>query len=107
MREWIGVDLDGTLAYYDTWDGTPAIGKPIPAMVERVKGWLAEGKEVRILTARMDDPPDDSIRIAIEDYCELHLGQRLEATCIKGKGMVEFWDDRAVRVEKNTGRRIK
>jgi hypothetical protein len=51
---WIGVDLDGTLAYYDHWRGAEHIGEPIPAMLERVKRWLADGKDVRIFTARVD-----------------------------------------------------
>ena len=46
---WIGVDLDGTLAYYDYWRGPEHIGEPIPAMLERVQRWLAEGKDVRNL----------------------------------------------------------
>jgi len=50
---WIGVDLDGTLAYYDEWRGLYHIGEPIPAMVDRVKRWLAEGRDVRIFTARV------------------------------------------------------
>ena len=47
---WIAVDFDGTLAQYD---GTLKLGKPIPAMCERVKNWVAEGYEVRIFTARV------------------------------------------------------
>lgn len=50
---WIGVDLDGTLAHYDGWKGADHIGAPVPAMVERVKAWLANGREVRIFTARI------------------------------------------------------
>src|SRR5207344_2652938 len=51
---WIGVDLDGTLAYYDQWRGPEHIGEPVPAMLERVQRWLAEGKDVRIFTARVE-----------------------------------------------------
>ena len=37
--QWIGVDLDGTLAA-DPWQGFEHIGKPIPNMMKRVKiGW--------------------------------------------------------------------
>ena len=50
-RGWIGVDLDGTLATHDG-KRSQRIGAPIPAMVERVKMWLREGREVRIVTAR-------------------------------------------------------
>ena len=53
MRGWIGVDLDGTLAEYHGWNGS--IGKPIAPMVDRVKRWLAEGVEVRIMTARVSN----------------------------------------------------
>lgn len=50
---WIGVDLDGTIAEYHGWVSPTHIGAPIPKMVERVKVWLSEGKEVRIFTARV------------------------------------------------------
>ena len=50
---WIGVDLDGTLAEYHGWHDDGRIGKPILPMVARVKKWLAEGKEVRIVTERV------------------------------------------------------
>lgn len=45
-RPWIGVDLDGTLAEYHGWVSELHIGPPIPAMLARVKRWLAEGKEI-------------------------------------------------------------
>lgn len=38
MSGWIGVDLDGTLAFYDSWRGIDHIGAPIPLMLQRVKG---------------------------------------------------------------------
>ena len=50
---WIGVDLDGTLAYHDTWKGHEHIGEPIPAMLQRVKDWLDRGLTVKIFTARV------------------------------------------------------
>lgn len=101
-RGWIGVDLDGTLAHYDEWRGERHIGKPVPAMVARVRNWLATGLEVRIFTARAFKASPDVIR-AIEDWSEKHIGQRLEVTCTKDYGMLELWDDRAVSVEPNTG----
>lgn len=104
--EWIGVDLDGTLAHYEEWDGG-RIGAPIPAMVDRVKHWLAEGKSVRIVTARVshDAAPEDRVkeRLKIGQWCEEHLGRVLTVTCEKDFGMVELWDDRVVQVVKNTG----
>jgi hypothetical protein len=45
------------------------------------------------------------IRNTIQDWTEQHLGARLEVVCEKDYGMVELWDDRAVQVVPNTGRR--
>ena len=111
MDRWIGVDLDGTLARYDGWVEDPMqIGEPIPLMVDRVKKWLSEGREVRIFTARVGTQKDDrvipDVVEAIENWCLEHIGRKLQVTNLKDFGMLEFWDDRAVRVEKNTGKRI-
>jgi hypothetical protein len=101
---WIGVDLDGTLAHYDGWKGVEHIGEPVPAMVERVKQWLAEGKDVRIFTARVHDAVQQiRVREVIEEWCDTHIGQVLPITNVKDFGMVELWDDRAVSVVTNTG----
>lgn len=125
MSGWIGVDLDGTLAHYEGWRGPEHIGEPIPAMVTRVKEWLAEGREVRIFTGRIAPavlqgfethggtrPSDQDLLdarqsvAAIGEWSEKHLGRRLPVTCVKDFDMIELWDDRAVQVEKNTGRRM-
>lgn len=103
-RGWIGVDLDGTLAYYDGWRGAGHIGDPIPLMIDRVRRWLAEGEEVRIFTARVAVPKQaDEACVAISRWCHTHLGQDLPVTCEKDPWMIELWDDRAVQVETNTG----
>lgn len=110
MAGWIGVDLDGTLAHYEGWKGEDHIGPPIPAMLARIKAWLAAGREVRIFTARVYDGGEDNkvrdvtkVRKVIEDYCLVHVGQILRVTCVKDYGMIELWDDRAIRVRINTG----
>lgn len=127
MNPWYRFDLDGTVAEYDTWRGATHIGAPIPKMVERLKGMLAEGKECRIFTARVypfllirpnDDldlalrvPLKDESRaresqdavIAIQKYCQEHVGQALPITCVKDYGMIYFFDDRSKQVIKNTG----
>lgn len=121
---WIGVDLDGTLAHYDGWKSCDHIGEPVPLMLQRVMDWLREGRDVRIFTARISCPefPMDPhlerpireailqrradarvARTAIWAWCEKHLGRRLQITCQKDYAMVELWDDRAFRVEQNTG----
>lgn len=101
---WIGVDLDGTLAEYDGWIGPHYIGPPIAPMVERVKRWLADGREVRIFTARAYGADIGTIE-CIKRWCVEHIGQELLVTCVKNYGMIELWDDRAVQVTTNTGRR--
>lgn len=100
------VDLDGTLAYYDGWKGIEHIGEPIPAMLDRVKQWLEEGHEVFIFTARCDPAAPDADLAAgyISKWLTKHLGRFIP---IRGKHSAhEYWDDRAVQVEINTGRRI-
>lgn len=111
MSEWIGVDLDGTLAHYTEWQGPTVIGAPIVPMVERVKRWLAEDRQVRIFTARIGDPDLDAddrweIKAAIGQWCEEHIGQYLETTNVKDMHMIELWDDRAVQVIPNTGQPV-
>ena len=54
--QWIGVDLDGTLANADPWQGFEHIGKPVPNMLKRVKIWLELGYKVKIVTARAQNP---------------------------------------------------
>lgn len=100
---WVGVDLDGTLAMYDQWRGHHHIGEPIAAMVTLVKGFLLEGKDVRIFTARAFSPAPGGIA-AIEAWCLEHLGRVLPVTCVKDYGMIRLYDDRAVAIEANTGR---
>jgi hypothetical protein len=111
MSGWVGVDLDGTLAFYQTGHFDPAVvGAPIPKMVERVKAWLADGVEVRIFTARVStdgspqrDTEAATSRAAIEAWCLEHLGAVLPVTNLKDYAMIELYDDRAVQVAQNTG----
>lgn len=118
-RGWIGVDLDGTLAHYDGWKGVEHIGKPVEPMLRRVKTWLAQGKDVRIFTARVYIPTVEEVggqeawekaaaeralaMMVIFNWCEEHIGQILPVTCIKDFGMIELWDDRAIQVVPNMG----
>lgn len=110
MSGWIGVDLDGTLAEYGGWKGPDHIGDPVPAMALRVRKWLADGREVRIFTARVagvrEGSEVDETTKGIQDWCEKHFGVRIPVTCKKDFGMIELWDDRCVQVEANTGRRM-
>jgi len=100
MSGWIGVDLDGTLAQYGGWKGPDHIGDPVPAMAFRVRNWLAQGREVRIFTARASVPEQVP---AVVGWCKRHFGVELAVTNMKDFGMIELWDDRAVRVRENEG----
>ena len=108
-KGYIGVDFDGTLATYERYEGPTVCGKPIEKMVNRVKRWLSEGKTVKIFTARVapDHPLVEQVAAedAIKSWCLEHIGEELEVTCIKYASMYEFWDDKAVGVQKNTGER--
>lgn len=115
MSAWIAVDFDGTLAeYHDFGDGSQ-LGNPIMPMVERVKKWLAEGKKVKIFTARVgnsglrsdagvdDEDFTNHQRHIIQKWCAQHIGQVLEVTATKDFAMMELWDDRAIQVVANKG----
>ena len=132
---WIGVDLDGTLAGWGDPHPTDVltIGPPIAPMVARVKQMLAEGREVRIFTARVGPatkaechaalcergypahPEYDPVvhdpehffladqRRLIEAWCVEHLGQVLPITATKDFHMVALYDDRCLQVVSNQG----
>lgn len=112
MPEWIGVDLDGTLARTDVDGWLENIGPPIECMVVRVRNWLAQGRDVRIMTARVSSRNYSSFdaqkqRAQIERWCVEHIGTLLPVTSEKDHLMIELWDDRCVAVEPNTGRYVR
>ena len=107
------VDFDGTISAHVSKDGEAfdydpsKVGEPIDVMIKRVRMWLAEGREVVIFTARVH--PAGGIESvekatgAIQDFCFKHFGRVLEITCMKDPRFEEIWDDRVVRVDRNTG----
>jgi len=107
LQRWIGVDLDGTLAI----EGPPytlSIGKPILPMIDKIKVWLSEGIEVKIFTARVSATrngvtPAENRRM-IQDWLEIQGLPRLRVTAVKDFGLINLYDDRAYRVERNTGK---
>lgn len=109
MSQWIGVDLDGTLAYHEKWIGLSHIGEPIPLMLDRVKQWLSYGLKIKIFTARAtrchtSQQACDEVCDPIREWCLKHIGVELEITNVKDYDMIELWDDRAVGVIENTGK---
>jgi hypothetical protein len=101
---WIGVDLDGTLAHYDGWVSPSHIGPPVLFMLNRVRRWRSEGRNVAIFTARVSQPEQEAeARAAVEAWCREHLGEVLPVTNRKDFAMVACWDDRATQVIPNVG----
>lgn len=116
-KGWIGVDLDGTLAHYDKWVAWNVIGEIIDPMKQRIFQWLAEGKEVKIFTARAAAAYDNcwitktqftraQMIMVIQDWLEANDLPRLEVTWTKDNKMIELWDDRCIQVIPNTGRTL-
>lgn len=97
---WIGVDLDGTLAFYDGWKGEDSIGDPVPLMANRVNEWISEGKIVKIFTARATT---ETGRGYVEKWLNKWGFPPLEVTNVKDYKMARLYDDRAVQIEENTG----
>ena len=97
--------MDGTLAEASEPCDVNTIGAPVPAMVEKVKEALLQGKDVKIFTARMSGDPKFvwAQHQLIRQWCLKNLGQVLDVTNQKDKDMVELWDDRAKAVRKNEG----
>jgi len=102
---WIGVDLDGTLAV----GACPGIGRPVERMCARVREWLTDGVDVRIVTARVNDASDLAAeqRARIEAWCVEHLGRVLPITAEKDYAMALLYDDRAVQVVTDTGELVQ
>lgn len=108
MNGWVAFDFDRTLATYDHYKGPYKFGDPIPKMVNLAKRYLAEGKTVKIMTARVSNVNHDKEEIqktrkALEEWCIKHFGQKLEITCEKDYAMEVLYDDRAVGVVPNEG----
>lgn len=105
-REWIGVDLDGTLAQYNGFQGHDKIGEVIEPMKERVMRWWDAGIKVKIFTARASGDVAEiaQAKFYIAKWLEENGFPPFEITCIKDYYMTELYDDRAVQVEFNTGR---
>lgn len=107
-KGWYGYDLDGTLAIYSVWAGPDIIGRPIPIAIAHLKGLLDQGKNVKIFTARvcsLQTPEDILVSTAtIEAWCLEHIGRVLPITAEKDFYLIEYYDDRAIQVEFNTGK---
>lgn len=94
------VDLDKTLAFHHSGMGLRVIGKPIPSMMKKVKGWIADGDKVVIFTARAGHK---GAKPAIRKWLKKHDLGDLEVTNVKSPEFDDFYDDKAVPVVPNKG----
>jgi hypothetical protein len=108
----IACGLDRTLAYYDGWRGPLHIGHPIPAMVRCLQEHLKKGEHVTIFSSRIKDDEKTGIKAeqvikAIGDWTEANVGARLDATNVKLHTFDRIYDNIAVQVVPNTGKRVQ
>ena len=113
--DYIAVDFDGTL-HDRTNHAFDDLGPPILLMLDRVKKWLEDGMQVKLLTARVSDAPRRGLnpsdvpeyvarqRKLLEAWCLKHIGQVIPITAQKDTYLYQLWDDRAVAIERNTGK---
>lgn len=99
-KGWIGIDLDGTLAHYDGWQGIEHIGEPILRMMTILRQHMDKGDTIKIFTARahgVEAIPH------IRKWLIKHDLAGLEITNAKDFGMKLLYDDRCRQVIPNTG----
>jgi ribonuclease J len=105
IEEWIGVDLDGTLAYYDgIWRGVEHIGEPIKPMIDFVKDLISQNKKIKIFTARAKNPKTIPY---IHEWLDEQGLPRFDITNEKDFGMIMLYDDRCMQVVTNSGEIIE
>ena len=111
--KWYGFDVDGTIADNSAHTfGMGKIGKPIKPMCDLMKKLHAEGRRVKIFTARLSDVGSDrlsqqAVKEHIWKWCDENLGFRPEITDRKDYKMECLYDDRAKQVVRNTGECIE
>ena len=106
-KPWVGFDLDGTLATYDKWRGVAHIGDLVKPMCDLIKKLHSDGKDVKIVTARVAPREDGSHLLArafIARWCKDNLGFIPPITHEKDALMETLYDDRVHAVEPNTGK---
>jgi tRNA A-37 threonylcarbamoyl transferase component Bud32 len=118
IEPWIGFDLDGVLANDSNMSASCEIGPPIQKTIDKIKQLRREGKQVKIITSRVDgnvsarskeelnenaviDLP--KVIADIERWCLQNIGEVLLITDAKDCGMQLLYDDKVVRVNANTG----
>jgi hypothetical protein len=105
-NNWVGFDLDGTLARTDNpghFEPPYPIGEPIPEMIALAQKILAAGVRVKIFTARACEFENVAI---VQQWTDKHGLGRLEVTNQKDYNMIRYYDDRAIQMQLNSGKSI-
>jgi hypothetical protein len=100
----IALDLDSTLAFYESKWKAQKVGTAIIPMLENVKKWLAKGYKVTIFSARLSHEGEDlvnQIRM-IRAFLKEH-DLNLPMTATKKAEFSHFIDDKAYHVVPNSG----
>lgn len=101
----IYLDLDKTLAEYESKWRAQRIGPIIPKMLDNVKKWLSKGYKVVIFSARLSHSGGDlekQIKM-IQTFLRENGLENLDMTCIKKTEATHFIDDKAYHCVPNTG----
>lgn len=123
--EWIGVGYEGVLVKRRPWFNDQ--DHAIPAMIDRVKGWLDEGRDIRIVAnleplnrcvepgalrimhgAWVDNAKEERCWLyvaSIRLFCVRHFNVVLPITNVIDAKMRCLWDCKCEQVEPDTGRR--
>jgi hydroxymethylpyrimidine pyrophosphatase-like HAD family hydrolase len=97
----IGLDFDGTLAFYDDSHNDIEDQLIIPEMYRRVANWIEQGHEVYLFTAKASD--GDMIRRLRKWLNDNDLKGIKQITNKKVPGTNYYVDDGALVVDKNIG----
>lgn len=102
------VDFDGTLAVQMEPYNPKEAGPPIPATIKLVKQWIKKKEKIVIFTSRVNEVTHTQLEIRyarklITAWCKKFLGKSFPITAVKHPDF-EYWDNKAHRVETNTGR---
>ena len=111
-RKHILVDFDGTLATSPPRGHDPGFtGEPVWPIVLRVRRWLAQGRQIKIISARASQVSDtypaedrESAIAAVRAWTLEHLGEELDVVNEKTHDTYCLLDNIAVSVEEDTGK---
>lgn len=123
---WYGFDFDRTLVQYHGWKGPGHVGENIQDLVDLLVMHMERGDFVKIFTARVHPilsvslfgemevvkgattgdflVGQEAVR-AIQRWCMTNLNHGLPITCVKDPQCLALYDDIAVQVVPNEGRR--